>query len=120
MALNVGNGTNPCIDGRWKSRNVAQRGCHEGQSQKRFAGARREPITHSQADDAAVDHPDQVWQILDLDNPACPVGHAVLVAADHESVMADPSLKPQHGVGEALRQQLQLLLLFGNPSATTR
>jgi hypothetical protein len=65
-------------------------------------------------DDAAVDDADQVRHLLDLDDPARPVGHAVVVAADrHEPVVADPPLELQDGIEAVLGKALQFLLLFG-------
>ena len=64
--------------------------------------------------DTAVDDADQVRQLLDLDDPTCPVGHAVVVSTNrHEPVMADPPLKLQHRIEAVLRQALQFVLFFG-------
>ena len=73
-------------------------------------------------DDAAVDDAGQVRQLLDLDDPARPVGHAVIVTADrHEPVMADPPLELQDGTEAMLRQSLQFCLFSSaKASVTTR
>jgi hypothetical protein len=63
-------------------------------------------------DRAEVEDPDHIRQLLDLDHPPSPVGHAVIIAADRdEPVMADPPLELEHGVEPMVRQGLQLGLL---------
>lgn len=49
-------------------------------------------------DDAAVDDADQVGQLFNVDDPARPVGHAVIVAADgNEPIIADAALELENG-----------------------
>jgi hypothetical protein len=63
-------------------------------------------------DGAAVEDADQIGELLDLDNPAGAIGHAVIVAADRDkAVVADPPFELEHGVEAMLGQRLQLGLL---------
>ena len=56
-----------------------------------------------------VEHPDPIWQLLDLDKPAGAIGHAVIVAADgNEPIVADASLKLEDGIKAMFGQGLQL------------
>ena len=63
---------------------------------------------------AEVEDADQIWQLLDLDDTAGAIGHAVVVAADgDEAVVADAALELEHGIEAMLGQRLQLGLLGG-------
>ena len=63
-------------------------------------------------DGAEIEDADQVGELLDLDNPAGAIRHAVIVAADRDkAVMADAPLQLEHCIEAMLRQGLQLGLL---------
>ena len=65
-------------------------------------------------DVAEVEDADQVGQLLDLDDTAGAIGHAVVVAADgDEAIVADAALELEHGIEAMLGQRLQLRLLGG-------
>jgi len=70
------------------------------------------PFEHRMLGDdvAQIQDADQVGQLLDLDHPAGPVGHAVIVAADrNEAVMADAPLELQHGIDWHAAERLERL-----------
>jgi len=61
---------------------------------------------------AQIEDTDQIRELLDLDDPAGAVGHAVIVTADRdEAVVADAPFQLEHGLEAMLRQRLQLGLL---------
>jgi hypothetical protein len=63
-------------------------------------------------DGAEIEDTDPVGQLLDLDDPASAVGHAVIIAADcDEAIVADASFELEHGVKAMLGQRLQFGLL---------
>ena len=63
-------------------------------------------------DVAKIEDADQIGKLLDLDDPAGAVGHAVIVAADRdEAIVADAPFQLEHGVEAMLRQPLQFGLL---------
>jgi len=63
-------------------------------------------------DIAEIEDPDQIRELLDLDDPASAIGHAVIVAADRdEAVVADAPFQLEHGVEAMLGQRLQFGLL---------
>ena len=63
-------------------------------------------------DGAEIEDADQIGKLLDLDNPAGAIRHAVIVAADRdEAVVADAPLQLEHRIEAMLGQCLQLGLL---------
>ena len=65
-------------------------------------------------DGAEIEDTDQIGQLLDLDDAAGAIGHAVIVAADgDEAVVADAALELEHGIEGMLGQGLQFGLLGG-------
>ena len=65
-------------------------------------------------DNAEVEDADQNGQLLDLDDAAGAVRHAVVIAADgDEAIVADPALKLGDSAKAMLGQHLQLGLLGG-------
>lgn len=65
-------------------------------------------------DRAEAEDPDQIGQLLNLDQPPRSIGHAVIVAADRDQpVMANAAFKLEDGVEAVSRQGLQFELLGG-------
>ena len=63
-------------------------------------------------DVAEIEDTDQIGKLLDLDNPAGAIGHAVIVAADRDkAIVADAPFQLEHGIETMLGQCLQLGLL---------
>src|SRR5437899_23595 len=65
-------------------------------------------------DSAEIKDTNQIGQLLNLDNAAGAIGHAIIVATDgDEAVVADAALELEHGIEGMLRQGLQFRLLCG-------
>ena len=46
-----------------------------------------------------IEDTDQIGELLDLDNPAGAIGHAVIVAADRDkAIVADAPFQLEHGI----------------------
>jgi len=61
---------------------------------------------------AEIEDADQIGKLLDLDDPAGAVRHAVIIAADRdEAIVADAPFQLEHGIETMLGQCLQLGLL---------
>ena len=67
-------------------------------------------------DVAEIEDTDQIGELLDLDNPAGAIGHAVIVAADRDkAIVADAPFQLEHGIETMLGQCLQLGLIGREP-----